>query len=350
MTEMRQEKILITGGTGFLGVHLARRLLKNGYRVTLFDVAPLEAKDLVEKVNVIIGDIRNVKDVERAVKNQKYVVHAAAALPIQRTKEAIFSINVLGTKNVLEASLKHKIKRLIFISTTAVYGIPKHLPEREDDSLNPIGFYGESKIEAEKLCLKYYQKGLSVNILRPKTFLGPERLGVFQIWFEAIYSGKRVFILGNGNNKYQLLAVSDVSLAIVKALESKVDGEIFNLGAKEFGTWRQDLGAVITYAKSKSKITGLPVLPSQIILALLEKLNLSPIAAWHYQTLPIPSHMLIEKAEKMLSWHPKKSNKELLIESYQWYEKHRNDIINRVGTTHRVGWDFKLLNLIRKFF
>lgn len=344
------KRVLITGGTGFLGVHLARRLLKDRHKVTLFDIADLEAKDLIGKVDVIIDDIRNVKDVKRAVKNQDFVVHAAAALPIQRTKEAIFSVNVDGTKNVLEASLKNKIKRLVFISTTAVYGVPKELPEKETSPLEPIGFYGQSKLEAENLCQEFMKKGLSINILRPKTFLGPERLGVFQVWFEAIYSGKKVFILGNGNNKYQLLAVSDVSDAIVKALESKVDGEIFNLGAKEFGTWRQDLGAVITYAKTKSQITGLPVLPSQIILATLEKLNLSPIAAWHYQTLPIPSYMSIKKAEKYLSWHPKKSNKELLIESYQWYEKHRDDIINRVGTTHRVGWNFKLLNLIRKFF
>lgn len=353
------KKVLITGGTGFLGCHLARKLLKNGCKVTLLDIAPLEAKDLVGKVDYIQGDIRDKKTVDEEIKNQDFVVHAAAALPIQRTKEAIFSVNVEGTRNVLEASLKQKIKRLVFISTTAVYGIPKQLPEKEDDPLNPIGFYGESKVEAEKLCLEYYKKGLSVNILRPKTFLGPERLGVFQVWFEAIYSGKRVFILGDGNNRYQLLAVSDVVDAIVKALGNKDDGEIFNLGAKEFGTWRQDLGAVIAYAKShpkdgqplaeKSQITSLPVLPSQIILFLLEKFNLSPIAAWHYKTLPIPSYVSIKKAEKYLSWHPKKSNKKLLIESYQWYAKHRNDIINKVGTTHRVGWNFKLLNLIRKF-
>lgn len=347
---MDKKNVLITGGAGFLGVHLARRFIKDGFKVTLYDIATLEAKDLIGKVNIIIGDIRNVKDVKRAVKNQDFVVHTAAALPIQRTKEAIFSVNVDGTKNVLEASLKNKIKRLVFISTTAVYGVPKELPEKETSPLEPIGFYGQSKLEAENLCQEFMKKGLSINILRPKTFLGPERLGVFQVWFEAIYSDKRVFILGNGNNKYQLLSVSDVVDAIIKALKSKVDGEIFNLGAKEFGTWRQDLGAIIAYTKSKSKITGLPVLPSQIILALLEKLNLSPIAAWHYKTLPIPSYVSSEKAEKYLSWHPKKSNKELLIESYQWYEKHRDDIINSVGTTHRVGWNFKLLNLIRKFF
>src|SRR5581483_4170360 len=268
-------------------------------------------------------------------------------LPIQKTKEVIFSVNIKGTENVLSAALLHRIKRLIFISTTAAYGVPKHLPEKEDSPIDPIGFYGESKIAAENLCLEYYKKGLSVNILRPKTFLGPERLGVFQLWFEAIYTNKRVFILGNGNNKYQLLAVSDIVDAIIKAMRVKKDGEIFNIGAKEFSTWKKDLGAVIAHAKSKSKITGLPVIPSQLLLGILEKAGLSPIAAWHYKTLPVDSYVSIEKAEKILQWHPKKSNKELLIESYSWYEKHRAEIIGRKGTTHRVGWNFQLLDLAK---
>lgn len=343
------KRILITGGVGFLGVHLARKLLKDGYQVTLFDTADIDAKDLIGKTTFIKGDVRDKTAVEKALKNQDFVVHAAAALPIQQSKKIIFSVNVEGTRSVLEASLKNKVKRLIFISTTAVYGIPKHLPETEDSPLDPIGDYGKSKIAAENLCKNYMEKGLSINIIRPKTFLGPERLGVFELWFEAIYTGKRVFILGNGNNHYQLLAVSDVVTAIEKALQNKVSGEIFNLGAKEFGTWRSDLQAVIEKAHSKSKIIGPPVLPSQLVLALLETLHLSPIAAWHYKTLPVDSYVSITKAEKLLKWHPQKSNKELLIESYKWYEKHRNEIINKVGTTHRVGWNFKLLNLVKKF-
>ena len=197
------------------------------------------------------------------------------------------------------------------------------------------------------MCLEYFKKGLSISILRPKSFLGPERLGVFELWFEAIYTGKGVFILGNGNNKYQLLAVSDVVDAIIKAIETSVEGEIFNIGAKEFETWNKDLGSVIKYAKSKSKIVKLPSFPSQIILGILEKLNLSPIAAWHYKTMPVDSYISIKKAEKLLKWSPKKSNQELLIESYQWYAKNRDAIINKIGTTHRVGWNFKLLNMIK---
>ena len=344
------KRVLITGGCGFLGVHLARQLLKNNYEVTLLDIANLDAKDLFGKVKVIKCDVRDKNKIGKAIKNYDYVVHAAAALPILREKKIIFDININGTKNVLEASLKNKIKRLVFISSTAVYGIPRHLPEAETNPLDTIGYYGESKVTGEKLCLEYAKKGLSVNILRPKSFLGPERLGVFELWFEAIYSGRAVFILGNGNNRYQLLAVSDAVDAIIKALESKIDGEIFNIGALEFQTWNQDLGSVIKHAKSKSRIIKLPTIPSQILLGLLEILNLSPIAAWHYKTMPVDSYISVKKTEKLLNWIPQKSNEELLIESYDWYKKHRNEIINKVGMTHRVGWNFKLLNLIKNIF
>lgn len=332
-----------------MGVHLARRLLSDKYIVTLFDLADLDAKDLIGKVKVIKGDIRDKTIIDKAVKKHEYVVHAAAALPIQVAKKAIYSVNINGTRNVLEACLHHKVKRVIFISSTAVYGVPRNLPEKEISPLDPIGFYGESKIAGEEICLEYAKKGLSVNILRPKTFLGIERLGVFELWFEAIYKGKRIYILGSGNNRYQLLAVTDLVDAIEKALHTKIDGEIFNIGAKDFGTWREDLGVVIFRDNSKSKIISFPAFPSQLILGVFEKLHLSPIAAWHYKTMPVDSYVSIEKAEKLLDWHPRKSNSELLLESYLWYKKNRSEVKHRIGNTHRVGWNFKILNLISKF-
>lgn len=346
---MKKKQVFITGGTGFLGCHLARQLVKKGYTVTLYDIAPLDAKDLIGKVKYIKGNILNEKAFDKAIRGHEYVVHAAAALPILREKKIIFDVNINGTRNVLAYSFIHKVKRLVFISSTAVYGVPKHLPEKETNPLDPIGYYGESKIAGEKLCLEFEKKGLQINIIRPKTFLGPERLGIFELWFEAIHNGKRVFILGDGNNRYQLLAVSDVVDAIIKTLNTPIHGEIFNIGAKEFSTWRNDLGHVISVSKSKAKITSLPIFPSQLFLSLLEILNLSPVAKWHFKTLPVNSYISIKKAEKMLGWHPKKSNKQLLLESYQWYTAHRNEIISRVGTTHRVGWDFQLLNIIRKY-
>ena len=343
--------VLITGGTGFLGVHLARLFITKKYRVILLDTSPLTAKDIEKKVFVEKIDITNIKDIQKVFVKYKidFVVHAAAALPIQHSKEIIFNVNVTGTKNILETSKKNFVKRLVFISTTAMYGVPKNLPEKETDAINPIGYYGESKALGEKLCLEYQKKGLEVNILRPKSFLGPERLGIFTLWFEAVYKNKPVFILGSGNNLYQLLEVHDVCQAIDRALTSKKSGEIINIGAQDFGTWRQDLNALIAHASSESKIISFPVGASQFALSILEKFNLSPIVAWHYKTFPVDSYVSIEKAKKLLGFQPTKSNKEILIESYDWYKKNRSKFIGKTGTTHRTVWNFKLLNLITRF-
>ena len=345
------QRVLITGGTGFLGVHLARFFLKRKYHVILLDVAPLTANDIKRKVEVELVDICDKTAVLNAFKKHKpsFVVHAAAALPIHNNRDYIFSVNVDGTRCVLDASLKSGVKKLVFISTTAMYGVPEHLPEREDSPIAPIGYYGESKAEGEALCMKFLKKGLNVNIIRPKTFLGPERLGVFTLWFEAIFQNKPVFILGSGNNLYQLLEVCDLCSLIESALVTRIKGEIFNAGTDRFGSWRSDLTALISHAKSQSKIVGLPVIPSQIILGVLEKLHLSPIVAWHYKTFPVDSYVSIEKAQKKLGFKPTRSNSEILIESYDWYTKHREGLLDTPGTTHRTIWNFKILDIITKW-
>lgn len=342
--------ILITGGTGFLGVHLARFFLMKNYKVILLDTAPQTAHDLEGKVTIVNADVRDYMGIEPAFKNVDYVVHAAAALPIHHDKNYIFDVNVNGTKQVLKASLKNSVRKLVFISTTAMYGVPRTLPEKETDKIYPIGHYGASKAQAEKLCLAYQKKGLNVNILRPKSFLGPERLGVFTIWFEAIYNNRPVFILGNGNNLYQLLEVGDLATAIESALNSRISGEIFNIAAEKFGTWKEDLGSLIKHANSKSKIVSLPVLPTQLALSVLEFFNLSPLVAWHYKTFPVDSYVSVEKAKKKLSYKATKSNQDILIESYDWYKKHRKEFIGNVGTTHRTVWNFKLVEFAQKFF
>lgn len=191
---------------------------------------------------------------------------------------------------------------------------------------------------------------MGINILRPKSFLGPERLGVFTIWFEAIYNNNPVFILGKGNNLYQLLEVNDLIQAIDSALTTRISGQIFNVGAEKFGTWREDLGSLIKHAKSKSKIVALPVLPTQIALSILEFLNLSPLVAWHYKTFPVDSYVSIEKAKKKLSYKATKSNQDILKESYDWYKEHRKEFIGKEGTTHRTVWNFKIVDIFQRFF
>ncbi len=243
----------ISGGAGFLGLHLARRLLADGHEVRTLDVVPLDDAELERTVEELRGDIRDRESVRKLVDGADMVVHAAAGLPIQASRESIRSVNVGGTENVLRAADGAAVRRVIFISSTAVYGVPEKHPIEEDDPLVGVGWYGESKIDAEGLCRV---AAVETTIVRPKTFIGPERLGVFEILFDWIREGRRIYTLGKGDNRYQLLAVEDLVDAIVRAGdEPKAARETFNVGATEFGTVRSDLQALIDHAGS-SRMTG----------------------------------------------------------------------------------------------
>src|SRR5207248_5466585 len=115
--------------------------------------------------------------------------------------------------------------------STAVYGVPKVHPIDEEFPLHGVGHYGESKIDAEGVVREAMRRGLEAVIVRPKTFIGPERLGVFEILFDWIREGRRIFVLGDGSNRYQLLAVEDLVDAIVRAADAPVAGETLNVGA-----------------------------------------------------------------------------------------------------------------------
>ena len=221
----------ITGGAGFLGLHLARRLLADGHDVRTLDLAPLDDEALEQDVEELRGDVRDVSAVARLVTGADVLVHAAAALPIQASRESIRSVNVGGTGVAFAAAADADVQRAVLISSTAVYGVPKHHPIAEEAPLVGVGHYGESKIDAEEVARDVGRRGLEVVIIRPKTFIGPERLGVFEILFDWIRDGRRIYMLGTGENRYQLLAVEDLVEAILLAAERpEAAGETVNVG------------------------------------------------------------------------------------------------------------------------
>ena len=338
----------ISGGAGFLGLHLARRLLADGHAVRSLDTAPLDDAELERSVDERRGDIRDTDAVRQLVAGADVVVHAAAALPIQAKRETIFSVNVGGTENVVAAARAAGVGRVVLISSTAVYGVPKVHPLYEDAPVVGVGWYGESKIQAERVVRE--ATGVEAAIIRPKTFLGPERLGVFEILFDWIREGRRIPILGSGHNRYQLLAVSDLVDAIVRAAERpEAAGETFNVGAGEFGTVRDDLGALIVHAGSGSRLFPFPAKVAEVGLRALELAHLSPLAEWHYKTAHRDSFVAIGKAERLLGWEPCLSNARTLIETYDWYLAHRAQI-GGAGVTHRVPWNQQALGVLKKLF
>jgi nucleoside-diphosphate-sugar epimerase len=338
----------ISGGAGFLGLHLARRLVADGHEVRTLDLAPLDDPELERSVEELRGDVRSARDVRRLVDGAGVLVHAAAALPIQASREAIRSVNVGGTATLLAAAAEAGVRRHVLVSSTAVYGVPEVHPIYENAPLVGVGWYGESKIEAEEVTRAFGRRGLEFTIVRPKTFVGPERLGVFEILFDWIREGRRIYVLGDGENRYQLLAVEDLVDAIVLAAERReAAGETVNVGAREFGTVRSDLRALIDHAGSSSRLAAVPARPAELALRALELLRVSPLAEWHYRTAHRDSFVDVGKAERLLGWAPRFSNAEALCRTYDWYLAHR-ETLKAAGVTHRVPWNQQALALLKK--
>jgi len=338
----------ISGGAGFLGLHLARRLVADGQAVRTLDLAALDDPAVDGAVEELRGDVRDPAAVARLVDGADVLVHAAAALPIRGSRDEIVAVNVGGTAAVLGAAAAAGVRRSVFISSTAVYGVPKVHPIFEDAPLVGVGAYGDSKIEAERVCLEFVRRGQEVVIVRPKTFIGPERLGVFEILFDWIHDGRRIYVLGDGSNRYQLLAVEDLVEAVVlTASAAGIAGEAINVGAADFGTVRADLQALIDHAGSASRLTPIPVRPAEIALRALELARVSPLAEWHYKTAHRDSFVDVTKAERLLGWHARYSNADALRRTYDWYLAHR-DTLGRAGTTHRVPWNQQALAVLKR--
>lgn len=339
---------LVTGGSGFLGQAFVRRLLQQpGVRIRVLDTAPMPA-EWIGRVEFVQGDVRDPEAVSRAVAGMEAVMHGAAALPIHRDHKLIHDVNAGGTRNVLEAAVQHGAATVVHISTTAVYGLHKEHPILESNRLVPVGPYGESKVEAERICEEYRTR-LHVPIIRPKTFLGEGRLGVFEILFDWIHDGKRIPMIGKGHNKYQLLDVEDLIDIILLAASHPNGNDTFNAAAGTFGSLREDLTPLFHAAGHPPRFLPTPRRTTISALFVLDKLRLSPLTQWHYGTMSSDSYVEITKAEQRLGWRPKRSNQDTLLAAYTWYHAHRDEVKDTVGTTHTVPWNQKVLGFFKKF-
>ncbi len=318
--------------------------------ITSLDIAPFEYPEK-SGVKIVRGDVRDKKIVTEAMKGIQLVIHAAAALPLYK-KEDIFSTTLEGTGNLLEAAYNEKVNRFVHISSTAVYGIPDHHPIYEDDRLDGVGAYGKAKISAEKLCEKYREKGMCIPIVRPKSFIGPERLGVFTLLYDWAKEGKSFPVIGSGKNRYQLLDVEDLCSAIhlCATADRAVINDTFNIGAKNFTTLRDDFQAVLDCAGYGGKIIGFPAWLIIPALKILELLHLSPLYKWVYETVGKDSFVSIEKAEKRLGFTPEYSNKDALIRNYKWYLENLDTFTGETGISHRSPWKHGILRLLKGFF
>lgn len=341
---------LVTGGSGFLGINLIRSLLEEGSVVTSLDIAEFDYPEKAD-ISAVLGDIRNKGTVDKLMQEVDVVVNCAAALP-RHSKQEIFSTDVDGLRVVLESALENNVDRVVQISSTAVYGVPDHHPLVETDPLHGVGPYGEAKVAAEVLCKEYRRQGLNVSVIRPKSFVGPERLGVFSLLYSWASEGRNFPMLGSGQNRYQLLDVDDLCDAIhlCANLPTDVTNDVFNIGAEEFTTMREDYQAVLGQAGHGKRIVGLPAAPAIWTLRILDRLGLSPLYPWVYETANKDSFVSIDKAKSALGWQPNYSNKQALLRNYQWYLDNLSEFQSKSGVGHRVPWKQGVLGLAKQFF
>lgn len=351
MGQNGKRHFLVTGGSGFLGINLIRYLLERDQTVTSIDLVPFDYPDCKDQITEIQGDIRIAADIDRAMEGADVVIHCAAALPLY-TPEEIWSTDYEGTRLVFDTALKHGVRHVIHISSTAVYGIPDHHPLYENDPLEIVGPYGKAKVEIEKIIDEYRQRGLVMTVIRPKSFIGPERLGVFALLYDFAYTGHHFPTLGSGENPYQYLDVEDLCEAIWRCayLPQEVVDDVFNIGAKVYGTPKTDFQAVLDRAGHGKRIIPLPAKPAVLALRFLEMLGISPLYKWVYETLDKESFVSIEKAERVLGFTPKYSNIDALLRNYDWYVANLDTFKGQTGVSHRVPWKQGALRLAKIFF
>jgi nucleoside-diphosphate-sugar epimerase len=337
---------LVTGGSGFLGNLIARRLLASGERVKILDIweDPSRPKD----IEYIQCDILDRDGVRNALRGVDIVHHNVALVPLTKSGKRFEDVNIEGSRVAAEESVKAGAQAFIHMSSSAIFGAPKQHPITDATPLQPVEIYGRAKLAGEQVVRQVCETGrLPLIVIRPRTILGEGRLGIFQILFEWIRQNYNVFVIGDGNNLFQFVHAHDLMDAYMLALKNAQPG-VYNVGTDRFGTVREALENLVRKAGSTSKVKSLPAGLTIAILRTADVMGISPLAPWHYLTYHKPFHFDVSHLTA-LGWRPKYSNDEMFWESYQWFcENYDRLAAERAGSAHRRPVREGLLWLLKK--
>ncbi|MEA3054899.1 MAG: hypothetical protein QOD30_331 [Actinomycetota bacterium] len=313
--------ILVTGGAGYFGSILTEQALASGDRVRVLDLTAPTPRD---GVDVVVGDVRDLDVVRAACDGVDVVLNNVAQVPLAKDRELFWSVNVGGTANVLVAARDAGVQKVVHTSSSAIFGIPDANPVIESTPPKPLEAYGRAKAQAEALCREAASSGLDVSIVRPRTILGHGRLGIMAVLFELVAVGAPVFVMGSGDNRYQLVHSDDLADAILRAAD-RSGPATYNIGATEFGTMRDTLDALCQHAATGSRVRSLPVAPARWGMRALSTVGLAPFAPYHWLLYSESLWFDTSKAESELDWHPTRSNASMVAESYDWFLAHRGE-------------------------
>jgi nucleoside-diphosphate-sugar epimerase len=341
--------VLVTGGAGYLGTVVVDHLLARGDKVRVLDLnepTPRPAATDGVEVDVFVGDIRDRATVSGACDGVDRIVHSVAQVPLAKDRHLFHSVNVVGTAELLRAARDAGVAKVVHLSSSAIFGIPDRNPVTESTPPRPLESYGTAKVEAEALCREAIAGGLDVSIVRPRTILGHGRLGIFGILFEFVAEGAPVYVLDGGANRYQFVHADDLTDACLRALDRPGPGT-YNIGAGEFGTMRDTLQALVDHAGTGSRVRSLPSAPARVAMKVLSTAGVTPFAPYHWLLYGESLWFDTSHAAGELGWKATRSNAEMVIESYDWYLAHRDDLGG--GSAHQSPVELGALAVLKRF-
>lgn len=337
--------ILITGGAGFLGSILKKELLEQQRcRVVSID---LQKDDFAHpNFTAVIGDIREPRTLAKLGKKYHFaaIFHFAAMMPhAVKKRQDFWRTNVDGTRNVAELAKKHRIPRLIFASTNCLWGKATQQAIKEDDPLCPQEIYGKSKMAAEKI-LHEYKKDLKVIIFRCPPIIDESRVGIIGIMFEFVREDRKLWLVGKGNNRYQLVYAGDAVRAMLAALKYR-RSNTFNIGSENVPAFREMYKYIIQNSGSKSRIKSFPSGLIHPVMRLAANLKLSPLSPYAESMLDKNVSLDISRAKQELNWQPTLNNSEMLMKAYDYFIEHRSEL--SVGGTNKDMAKMGLIKLLK---
>ena len=339
-------RVLVTGAAGFFGGVLARHLAQQDMKVTSLD--RLRDPEPDPRITYALADLRFPDEIRRVFRDHgpfDAVFHCAALMGHENPDPGeLWDSNVAGTGHLADICLKEEVRKLVYISSICVFGRAYDHQVNEDEPTCPICDYGRSKLAGEEE-LKKRAEHLDTDILRVPTIVSAGRLGLLAIFFEFVKEGRRIYLVGDGSNRYQFIYAGDLVTACVLAARAP-GSTTYHVGSDNVKTLREVYSAVIEEAGTSSRFFNLPEKPAVAILILLFKLGLSPLGPYHSRLIAGTFVFTTDRLKTNLGWRPTRTNDDILREAYRSYEKSKADRSADLSA-HRQGARMGILRLLK---
>jgi nucleoside-diphosphate-sugar epimerase len=340
------KRALVTGAAGYFGGLLARFLADRGVQVVATD--RLDDPEPDPRLIEARADLRFPDQVDTLFKTQgpfDAVFHCAAVMGHENPDpQDLWNSNVNGTVHVADACIAHGVKKLVYTSTICVYGRGYGQPVSEDEPTCPIEDYGRSKLEGEK-ALQARADRLQADAIRCPTIVSAGRLGLLAILFEFVHEGRKVWLAGDGLNRYQFVFANDLAEACLLASRSQ-GSHVYHVGSDRVKSLREVYDAVIEEAGTRSRLVALPAWPVNAALAVFHKLGLSPLGPYHWRLLSQTFVFDTRRIRENLGWAPTRTNDEMLRDAYRYWEQ-RRPARSEALAAHRQSAKMGILRLVK---